>query len=103
MEAKPGRTENLRAAPRPLKSETEKAAPFSAGKRGDFPTQKNRARKTLCPVFIERFVKPQRLLDLDLGASRFDLFLDLLGFLFGNAFLHRFRCALDQGFSFCKS
>src|SRR3954470_16098317 len=41
-----------------------------------------------------------KLLDLDLGPGRFDLFLDLFGFGFGDAFLQRLRCAFDQRLSF---
>ena len=37
-----------------------------------------------------------RYLIFDLGAGRFDLLLDLFGFLLGDAFLDRLRSALDE-------
>ena len=40
------------------------------------------------------------LLDLDLGASRFDLLLDLFGFFLGDAFLEGLRSALDERLGF---
>src|SRR5476651_2623251 len=41
-----------------------------------------------------------RLLDLSLGAGRFELLLDLFGFFLGRAFADRLRSAFDQGFGF---
>lgn len=41
-----------------------------------------------------------QLLNLDLGASRFDLLLDLRSFFLRHTFLDRFRRPLDQGLCF---
>src|SRR5271170_6377157 len=41
-----------------------------------------------------------RLLDLSLGAGRFELLFDLFGFFLGRAFADRLRGAFDQGFGF---
>ena len=42
----------------------------------------------------------RELLDLDLGASRFDLFLDLFGLFLGDALFERLRSTLDECFRF---
>ena len=47
-----------------------------------------------------RFLKGSGLLDLDLGAGRFDLLLDLFGFFLGDAFLQGLRSALDKSLGF---
>ena len=43
------------------------------------------------------------LLDFDLRPSRFDLFLDLFGFLLGHAFLDWLRSTLDQSLGLGQS
>jgi len=46
------------------------------------------------------FKKLLRLLDLGLGAGRFELLLDLFGLFLGRAFADCLRGAFDQGFGF---
>ncbi len=43
------------------------------------------------------------LLDFDLGAGGFDLFLDLSGFFLGDTLFEGFRCALNESFGFSET
>src|SRR5690606_13157298 len=78
--------------------------PFPEGRRR--PTGKrffhSPARKPADGRPVRR--KPRTvLLQLDLGASAFELSLDLLGLVLGHAFLDRLRSALDQVLGFLEA
>ena len=45
---------------------------------------------------------PQESLELDFGSHRFELSLDLLGFVLGNAFLYGLAASLDQVLGFLQ-
>ena len=61
--------------------------------------------KNLGKIFGLRpgILREGNLLDFDLGADRFDLFLDLFGFFLGDALLEGFGSALDERLGLCET